>query len=163
MNLTFSNRKITGILTVLPSIVVTFDEEMDNYNFSKEQSAKLKKIMGFGSHRISDENVCCSDLAIRGLNHLFDKGVLNKEEIDAIIFVSQTPDYIMPATSFIIHGALSLGSDVYCVDINQGCTGYLVGLQQAFMLLGQETISKVVLINADILSKKVSKKGIATR
>ena len=158
MNLTFSNRKITGILTVLPSIVVTFDEEMDNYNFSKEQSAKLKKIMGFGSHRISDENVCCSDLAIRGLNHLFDKGVLNKEEIDAIIFVSQTPDYIMPATSFIIHGALSLGSDVYCVDINQGCTGYLVGLQQAFMLLGQETISKVVLINADILSKKVSKK-----
>ena len=158
MNLEFRNKKVTGILTVLPSKEITFDEEMNNYNFSKEQSAKLKKIMGYGSHRIVDEDICCSDLAIRGLNHLFDSGHLKKEDIDALIFVGQTPDYIMPATSFVIHGALELGNDIYCLDINQGCAGYLIGLQQAFMLLDQKGINKVVLINADVLSKKVSKK-----
>ena len=158
MNLKFQNKKITGILTILPSKEVTFEEEMGNYNFSKEQSAKLQKIMGYGSHRIVEENVCCSDLAIRGLNYLFENNLLNKQDIDALIFVTQTPDYLMPATSFIVHGAAGLRNDVYCVDINQGCAGYLVGLHQAFMLLEQETINKVVLINADVLSKKVSKK-----
>jgi 3-oxoacyl-[acyl-carrier-protein] synthase-3 len=44
------------------------------------------------------------------------------------------------------------------MDINQGCAGYIIGLFQAFMLLEQEEISKVVLLNADVLSRKVSKK-----
>jgi len=158
MNLKFKNKKITGILTVLPSKEVSFDDEMENYNFSKEQSAKLKKIMGYGSHRIADENVCCSDLAIAGINYLLDKDHLKKEEIDAIVMVTQTPDYIMPVTSIIIQGKLDLKKDIYCVDINQGCAGYLVGLHQAFMFLEQESVNKVLLINADILSRKVSKK-----
>ena len=158
MNLKFKDKKITGILTVLPSKEVTFDEEMENYNFTKEQSAKLKKIMGYGSHRIVEENICCSDLAVHGLNYLIDNGKLKKEDIDAIVFVSQTPDYIMPATSFVIHGILGLGNDVYCIDINQGCAAYVIGLQEAFMLLEQESIEKVVLINAEVLSRKVSKK-----
>ena len=158
MNLKFKDKRITGILTVLPSKEVTFDEEMENYNFSKEQSAKLKKIMGYGSHRIVEDNVCCSDLAVHGLNYLFENGSLKKEEVDAIVFVTQTPDYIMPATSFVIHGMLGLANDVYCIDINQGCAAYLIGLQQAFMLLDQEEINKVVLINAEVLSKKVNKK-----
>ena len=114
--------------------------------------------MGYGSHRIADENVCCSDLAVAGINYLVDKGHLKKEDIDAIVMVTQTPDYIMPVTSILIQGKLDLKKDIYCVDINQGCAGYLVGLHQAFMFLEQETINKVVLINADILSRKVSKK-----
>ena len=158
MNLQFSNKRITGILTILPSKEIKFDDEMDNYNFSKEQSIKLKKIMGYGSHRIVDTEVCCSDLAIKGLSYLFDSNLLIKDEIDAIIFVSQTPDYLMPATSFIVHGALGLKKNTYCIDINQGCSGYLVGLHQAFMLLDQDEIKKVILINADTLSKKTNKR-----
>jgi len=158
MNLKFKNKKITGILTVLPSKEVSFEDEMENYNFSKEQSAKLKKIMGYGSHRLVDENVCCSDLAVAGINYLIERGHLKKEEIDAIVMVTQTPDYIMPVTSILIQGKLDLKKDMYCVDVNQGCAGYLVGLHQAFMFLEQETVNKVVLVNADILTRKVSKK-----
>ena len=158
MNLKFKNKKITGILTVLPSNEIRFEDEMENYNFTESQSAKLKKVMGYDRHRTVDDGVCCSDLAVAGINHLLETGCLKKEDIDAIILVTQTPDYIMPATSIIIQGMLDLKQDIYCIDINQGCAGFLVGLQQAFMLLELETINKVVLINADILSKKVSKK-----
>ncbi len=158
MNLKFSGKKITGILTVLPPDEIRFEDEMENYNFTESQSAKLKKIMGYDRHRIVRENVCCSDLAVSGVNYLLDKGHLKKEDIDAIVLVTQTPDYIMPATSVIIQGRLGLKKDIYCVDINQGCAGFLMGLQQAFMLADQESINKVLLINADILSKKVSKK-----
>jgi 3-oxoacyl-[acyl-carrier-protein] synthase III len=158
MNLKYSGKKITGILTVLPPDEIRFEDEMENYNFTEAQSAKLKKIMGYDRHRIVRENVCCSDLGVAGINYLIDKGHLKKEDIDAIVLVTQTPDYIMPATSVLIQGRLGLKKDIFCIDINQGCAGFLVGLQQAFMILEQESINKVVLINADILSKKVSKK-----
>ena len=44
------------------------------------------------------------------------------------------------------------------MDINQGCSGYIIGLIQSFLLLDQSAINKVALLNADILSRKVSKK-----
>lgn len=158
MNLTFKNKKITGILTVLPENEVKFDDEIDNYNFTRNQSMKLKLIMGYDKRRIVKKGTTSSDLCIFGMNYLFDKNLLNKNEIDALILVTQSPDYFMPPTSNIIQGKLDLKQDIICLDINQGCSGYIVGLNQAFMLLEQGEINKVVLLNADILSRKVSKK-----
>jgi 3-oxoacyl-[acyl-carrier-protein] synthase-3 len=135
-----------------------FEDEMMNYNFSEAKSLKLKAAMGFNKKRIVKNGETGSDLCIHGLNYLFVNGFLNKDEIDAIILVTQTPDYIMPPTSNIIQGELGLKEDVLCLDINQGCAGYIVGLIQGFMLLEQPEIKKVVILNADVLSPKVSKR-----
>jgi len=158
MNLKFRNKRISGILTIVPSKEIAFEDELDNYNFTRAQSLKLKLVMGYDRHRIFDEDVCASDLVVKGINHLVDQNKLKKEDIDALIVVTQSPDYLMPPTSTIVHGKLDLKQDIFCLDINQGCTGYIVGLYQAFMMLEQENITKVVLANADILSHKVSKK-----
>ncbi len=157
MNLKFKNKKITGILTVLGEDEIKFDDEMGNYGFTKSQSMKLKMVMGYNKRRIVKKGTTTSDLCVFGLNHLFDKKLLNKDDIDAMILISQSPDHLMPATSYIIHGRLGLKQDMVCIDINQGCGGYVTGLSQAFMLLEQEEINKVVVLNADILSAKVSK------
>lgn len=158
MNLKFSNKKITGILTVLPSREVPFEEEMGNYNFSTAKSLKLKMAMGYNKHRIVDENTCVSDLCVYGLNYLIDNKFLDRNEIDALILVTQSPDYFMPPTSNVIQGRLGLKTDTFCMDVNQGCAGYIIGLIQSFMLLEQESIRKVVLLNADVLSRKVSRR-----
>jgi len=158
MNLTFKNKTITGILTILPKKEVKFEDEMENYNFSVAKSLKLKMAMGYNKHRIVEEEVNISDLCIFGLNHLFENELLKKEEIDALILVTQSPEYFMPPTSNVIQGKLGLKQDMICLDINQGCAGFEIGLYQAFMLLEQAEINKVVLLNADILSKKVSKR-----
>jgi len=158
MNLTFRNKKVTGILTVLPDKEVKFDDEIENYNFSHAQSIKLKKIMGYNAHRIVEDGVTISDLCVFGLNHLFDRNLLKKEDIDALILVTQSPEYFLPPTSNVIQGKLELKQDMICLDINQGCAGFEIGLIQAFMLLDQSEINKVVLLNADILSQKISKK-----
>ena len=158
MKLKFHRKRITGILTVLPSREVTFEEEMENYNFSVAKSMKLKMAMGYNKHRIVEEGVCVSDLCVHGLNFLFENRMLRKEDIDALLLITQSPDHFMPATSNIIQGKLGLGTDVFCMDINQGCCGFIVGLMEAFMLLEQESIHKVVLLNADVLSRKVSKR-----
>ena len=158
MNLKFINKKITGILSVLPANEVLFEDEMENYNFSHAKSMKLKLAMGFNKRRIVLPGVTSSDLCIKGLDYLFNSCKLKKEDIDALILVTQSPDYIMPPTSNIIQGHFGLKHDMICLDINQGCAGYIVGLNQAFMMLEQPAINKVILLNADVLSPKVSKK-----
>lgn len=45
---------------------------------------------------------------------------------------------------------------MFCMDINQGCAGFVVGLLQAFLLLEQPAVKRVVLINVDVMSRKVS-------
>jgi 3-oxoacyl-[acyl-carrier-protein] synthase-3 len=110
----------------------------------------------FDKHRIVEGPVCVSDLACFGLEHLFAAGKLSREEIDALIVVTQSPDYLMPPTSSVIQGNLGLKQDIFCLDINQGCAGFLVGLIQGFLLLGQPAVRKVALINADVMSRKVS-------
>jgi 3-oxoacyl-[acyl-carrier-protein] synthase-3 len=158
MNLHFKNKKVTGILTVLPAREVLFEDEMENYNSPFAKSLKLKAAMGFNKKRIVADGVTSADLCIAGLTHLFDNQMLRKEDVDALIIVTQSPDYIMPPTSNVIQGHFGLKHDMICLDINQGCAGYIIGLIQAFMLLEQPAINKVVLLNADVLSPKVSKK-----
>lgn len=158
MKLNFKNKKITGMLSILPSNEVMFEDEMHNYSFSEAKSLKLKAAMGFKSKRVvADDKITSFDLAVAGLDYLFDNNLINKESIDAILFVSQSPEYIMPPTSNVIHGRYELDERVLCLDINQGCAGFVIGLQQAFMLLNNAGINKVLLINADVLSPKVSK------
>ena len=157
MDLKFKNKRIAGILTVLPKRVVSFEEEMRDYNFPEKKSLRLKKVMGYNTHRIASEGQCSSDFCIHGLQYLFDNNLLEKDSIDALILVTQSPDYYMPPTSNLIQGHFQMKNDMICLDINQGCAGFEIGLIQSFMLLEQESINKVVLLNADVLSSKVSK------
>ena len=156
MDFSFKNKRINGILTILPKKAVKFEDEMANYSFSPAKCMKLKLAMGYNEHRIAESGQCSSDFCKFGLQYLFDNGMLKKEEIDALLFVSQSADYYMPPTSNLIHGHFGLKQDCLCMDINQGCAGFELGLIQAFMLLEQPAVKKVVLMNADVLSPKVS-------
>jgi 3-oxoacyl-[acyl-carrier-protein] synthase III len=158
MYLKYQNKQITGILSIVPKNEVTFEDELHNYNFSKNQSLQLKKLMGFNKHRIVKTDAIISDLCVYGFNYLFNNNLVEKNDIDALILLTNTPDYILPPTSNIIQGKLNLKDDIICLDINQGCGGFLVGLAQAFMLLEQPEIKKVAVVNADILSRIVSPK-----
>ena len=156
MDFVFRNKRINGILTILPKKAVKFEDEMANYSFSPAKCMKLKLAMGYNEHRIAEPGQCSSDFCVYGLQYLFDNALLKKEEIDALLFVSQSADYYMPPTSNIIHGHFGLKQDCLCMDINQGCAGFELGLIQSFMMLEQPSINKVVLMNADVLSPKVS-------
>lgn len=156
MDFLFKHKRISGILTVLPKKVVTFEEEMANYNFSPAKCMKLKLAMGYKEHRIAAPGQTSYDFCQFGLQYIFDNNLLNPDEIDALLFVSQSPDYFMPPTSNLLHGHFNLKQDCLCMDINQGCAGFELGMIQACLLLDQPAVKKVVLLNADVLSPKVS-------
>lgn len=158
MNFTFRRKRITGILATVPAREQSFVEDMKNFNFPEARSLKLKEVMGFNKHRLVEPGVCVSDLAVFGFEHLFNKGLLRPGDLDALVLVTQSPDHFIPPTSNIIQGRLKLKPDTFCMDINQGCSGFVIGLIQAFFLLEQESIRKVAVINADVLSRKTSPK-----
>ena len=158
MNFTFHRKRISGLLAMVPANERSFLEEMKNFNFPESRSLKLKEVMGYDKHRIVEPGVCVSDLAVFGLEHLFRNSLLQRDEIDALILITQSPDYFMPATSNVIQGRLGLKHDMLCLDISQGCAGFVIGLIQAFLLLEQESVKKVILVNADVLSRKTSAK-----
>lgn len=157
MKFSYKDKKITGVLSVIPKNFKTFDEEMENYNADKARTKRLKMVMGYEKHHIVEDGVTVSDLAVFGMEYLFKNNLLKPEEISALVLVTESPDHFLPPTSNIIQGRLNLSTDIFCIDINQGCAGYIVGLMEAFSLLEQSDMKKIVLINADILSRKTCK------
>ena len=152
----FRGKRITSMLGILPETVGLFDDEVENYSFPPKQTMRLKKIMGYDRHRLAKDTSTVSDFAVYGLRYMLENDWIKKEEIGAVITVTLCPDHFVPHISNIVHDKCGLDTDVLCFDIAQGCCGFLVGLMQSFMLL-EHMNKKVVLINGDVLSHKVSK------
>jgi 3-oxoacyl-[acyl-carrier-protein] synthase-3 len=163
MKAIFKNFCIEGICSVVPSNEINFDDEISNYNFTVAQTKKLKLAFGLNTRRVAPNGVCSSDLAVSGLQAIFDDHPQYRNSIGAIFFISQTPDYIIPPTSNLIQTRLGLPSSTYCIDINQGCAGFIIGLFQAYQLLASTNIDKVAIITADVLSSKVSERDRNSR
>ncbi len=135
---------------------------MGNYTASTARMKRMKEVMGYGEHRIVKPDTCVSDMAVFGAEQLFSRGLVKKDEIGALLLVTDSPDYFLPPTSNIIQGRLGLSEGVYCLDMIQGCSGYVIGLLQAFQLLEQLEDKKVLLIVGTTLSRKVSPKDRKT-
>lgn len=158
MQATFSGKRISSILGILPETESLFDEEAQNYAFPVRQTMRLKKIMGYNRHRLAKPTSTVSDFAVCGLRHMLDKGWIEKDEIGAIIVATLCPDFFVPHIGTIVQGECGLGSGVICLDIAQGCCGFLIGLMETFLLLDHMKDKKAVLINGDVLSHKVSRR-----
>ena len=154
----FKGKKITSMLGILPETIGYFDDEVDNYSFPAKQTMRLKKVMGYNQHRLAKETSTVSDFAVYGLNYMLENKWIRKEEIGAVVTVTLCPDHFVPHISNIVQAKCDLNTDIVCFDIAQGCCGFLVGLMQSCMLLEQMPEKKVILINGDILSHKVSKR-----
>lgn len=158
MKFRFHDKAITGIQVVVPAQERLFADEMKLFNAPENRSRKLAMVMGYRAHRVVEAGVCASDLAEFGFQKLLAAGKLKPEEIDALVYVTLSPDHFVPPTSCILHGKLGLRRDCLCLDISQGCCGFVIGLLQAFQLLDQPSVRKVAVVNADVLSRKVSPK-----
>lgn len=154
----FAGKAITSMLGILPETVGLFDDEVGNYAFPPKQTLRLKKVMGFNRHRLAKESTTVSDFGTRGLRYMLDNGWIRADEIGALIVVTLCPDYFVPHVSNIVQADCGLPEDTICMDIAQGCCGFILGLMQAFLLLEHMEEKKVVLINGDVLSHKISKR-----
>lgn len=150
----FTGKKITGVLTVLPENCYPFEEEIAQAEAVRAK--RLKRVMGYGKRYRVKADTDMSDLMAYGMQYLLEQKWLKKEDIGAIVVVTLSPDYFVPGISNIIHGRFDLPKDIMCVDIPAACAGYIIGLAQSFMLLEHMEHKKVVLFTGDIFNRKAS-------
>lgn len=147
----FRNSKISGISTVIPNNERCLLNEPNLYGGNKEKINRVINSSGFLKRRITGKETT-SDLCLQAANDLIKNLNLNINEIDALLFISYTPDYLMPATSYVLHKKLKLSQNCICMDIPQACSGYELGLYQAAMLINSGC-KKVLLLVGDSFSK----------
>ena len=157
----FNNIGITGIASCVPSKIL-LNSEAGADILDSEQLQKTIKTIGISERRIASDSICTSDLCFAAANKLFSESKIAKDEIDALIFVTQTPDFHLPATACVLQNRLGLSKDIIAYDINLGCSGYVYGLFNAFSLVNTEGINKVLLLVGDTISKLTSSKDKAT-
>ncbi len=154
--LAFENICITGISSIVP------ENRIDNSNeteyFTETELKKYIGTVGVRYRNIANNITTTSDLCFQAAENLIEKMSIDRSEIDMLLFVSQTPDYILPATAIILQDRLNLNKRCAAFDINLGCSGFVYGLSVAYSYLQQKHIKKVLLLCGDTPSKIVSKK-----
>ena len=95
------------------------------------------------------DNLPTSDLALPAVEKLIADLKWDKLDIKGLVFVTQTPDYFLPATSCVVQGKLGLGKDCYAMDINLGCSGWVYGLSAMAALMQAGCIKKAIVIAGD--------------
>ena len=118
--LTYEGVGITAMAAAVPRCVV------DNYKytqyFPEDQVKEVVDKIGIYERRFADADTCSSDLCFAAAERLIEDNGINKEEIDLLVFISQTPDYRMPATSVILQDRLKLSHSCVAFDISLGCS-----------------------------------------
>jgi 3-oxoacyl-[acyl-carrier-protein] synthase-3 len=126
--------------------------------FGDWHASQILSKTGVAVRGIAAADECASDLGVAAAKRLFDEGICAPEEIDFLIFCTQTPDYLTPTTACLIQDRLGLPTSCGAVDINQGCSGYIYGLALAKSLVEAGTARTVLLVTADTYMKFINRR-----
>lgn len=139
----FEHISIRGILSAVPV------NEVDNNDYiSKIQSRRVKKqiaLTGIDRRRVTSTGQKASDMATVAAEKLLDQLKWQRDEIDVVVFVTQSGDLVRPSSALLIQNRLGLHKECMAYDINQGCAGYISGLTTICSIL-QVTKGKGLLL-----------------
>ncbi len=149
--LDIKNVAVKGISACVP---LFSDRISDIYKWEGVNS--FMESTGIKALRRANSDVTTSDLCCQATEKLTEELEWEKSEIDALIFVSQTPDYHLPATSCILQERLGLTRECYTLDISLGCSGWVYAMSVLASLIQNGTIKKGLLLAGDTPSKVCS-------
>jgi 3-oxoacyl-[acyl-carrier-protein] synthase-3 len=143
--------KLVGLAAVLPA-----DRTEVKAGAGMADLSKVIASTGVKARHIVPANVCTSDLCVAAAERLLARIGWEKSKIDLLVFVTQTPDYVLPATACVLHGRLGLAKSCAAFDVNLGCSGYVYGLSIVGAHLQAGAARRALLLVGDTISKVVS-------
>ncbi|HZL56400.1 MAG TPA: ketoacyl-ACP synthase III [Bryobacteraceae bacterium] len=156
-----SKAAIQAIEYYLPEAVLGSEELARE--FPEWSVAKIEEKTGIRERHIASEAECSSDLGIAAARKLFASGHARPEEIDFLLFCTQSPDYFLPTTACIVQNSLGLPKRSGALDFNLGCSGFIYGLGLAKGLIETGQASNVLLITSETYSKFIHKRDKSVR
>lgn len=143
--------EILGIAGYLPEKIVTNDDLASLH--PDWDMPRIAAKTGIVARHIAAETETAADLAFGAASKLLEQRLVPKEEIDYLIVVTQTPDYLLPSNACQLQSRLKLGSQVAALDLNIGCSGFVGGLHLCTSLIQSGQARNVLLITTDTYSK----------
>jgi 3-oxoacyl-[acyl-carrier-protein] synthase-3 len=144
----FKNIKVQGFAACVPKHI----ENNENLNLlgDSEQIIKFIETTGIKQrHTVKGQSIRTSDMCLVAAEKLLKELNWNKNDVDCLLFVSQTSDYIFPATSCILQDKLGLSNDCFTMDISLGCSGWIHGMATISALLQNGGFKKGLLLAGD--------------
>lgn len=159
-HLTIKHVAISGISACVPSRI----EENITLSVWEEAAAAAAfiKSTGITKRHLTDVSVCTSDLCMKAAESLLDRLGWERDSIDCLVFVSQTPDYKLPATSCVIQNKMRLSQECYTLDISLGCSGWVYASSVITSLMASGQMKRGLLLAGDTVSKICSESDKST-
>ncbi|RJP92388.1 MAG: ketoacyl-ACP synthase III [Desulfobacteraceae bacterium] len=139
--------RIAAIGTCVPSHL--FDNLNDTKDFTPAEIRKVVAMAGVQERRLADETICSTDLCVAAAGKIIAALNWEPQTVDAVILVTQTPDYFLPSSSCLIHKQLGLSENCAAFDIGLGCSGYPYGLWMAAMMCQTGGFQRVIFCHGD--------------
>jgi len=158
---TFSvnNIAIKGISCCVPK---NTERNIDLDILTQEEIQKFIDATGVEERRVVTKEICTSDLCCEAAEKLIKDLNWQKEEIEIVVFVSQTADYILPVSAAILQDRLGLSTNCIAFDVPLGCSGYVYGISIIASMMKATGIKKGLLLAGDTSSKLLSKSDKST-
>ena len=151
---------ITALSAAVPKRVI------NNYEYTEFFPAdEVKEVVdkiGVFERRFTDADTCSSDLCFAAAEKLLSDNNIDRSEIDLLVFISQTPDYRMPATSIILQHRLGLPNSTIAFDINLGCSAFIYGMSVVYAMMERSGLRKALILDGETRSKVYSPKDRRT-
>lgn len=145
------NAYINAISYYLPEKVLTNEELVRE--FPEWTVEKVATKVGVTERHIAAENETATDMGVKAAEVLFTEYNIDRNEIDFLLFCTQSPDYYLPTSACLIQEKLGLRTNIGALDFNLGCSGYVYGLSLAKGLIAGGVALNVLLITAETYSK----------
>lgn len=144
---TLHNVRFAGMTSCVPRRIL--DNLLDCPPQLRSERERLVRNIGIRNRRICHEWQFFSDLAFDAAQKLLDDLQWQKEEVGALIVVTQSPDYPMPSTAIILQDRLGLPQSTIAFDVNLGCSGYPFGLHLLGSMIAAGGIKKGLILVGD--------------
>jgi 3-oxoacyl-[acyl-carrier-protein] synthase-3 len=149
-----SNVAIRGIACTVSEKCINNESYSEVYG--SENVAKFMAMTGVKSRYVALPDQAASDFTFVAARQVLQKVGWGPQDVDAIIFVSQSPDYPLPATACVLHHRLEFGKNCLAFDINLGCSGFVYGLFVAASICREHSIRRVLFCGGDVSTRGVS-------
>ena len=153
MHSTLSNIRIAGVAVTTGSVVRDFLADGLAAGLDRAALERTAKTIGLRERRVAAAGVTALDLCADATERLLSEMGLDATSIDAVIFVTQTPDHPQPNNASLLHGRLGLSKSAPAYDLSMGCSGWVFGLHQAALLCAHGGAARVLLCAGDTLSR----------
>lgn len=151
--------RISEIETYFPEKKVT-NEDLQK-EFPEWSPEKIFNKVGVKQRHIADKHETVLELAVKASEKLLKK--IDKNEIDFILFCTQSPDYHLPTTACILQDRLGLRKNIGALDFNLGCSGFVYGLSIAKGLIATGVAQNILLVTAETYTKYLRKSDKSNR